>query len=170
MNTVSNSARPTDLKGLMLIPVLIWALSTAPTAAGEWTEEHIMREIAYMAKQLLDMSGKDSVRIESAAFDKPFIGICSEILTKGVKLTCVTPGTQAAKAGLQTGDVVIQMNEVSLANEDLAVTKKRYYKIVESMQTGEEIKLVLVRDGNQMARMVTVGSLSHPAYVLEVDR
>ena len=72
-NTISRT------RGLLITPILVLGLATAPTAAGEWTEEHIMREIAYMAKKLLDMSGKESIRLESPAFDKPFMGICSEV-------------------------------------------------------------------------------------------
>ncbi len=156
---------------LVLTPLLLVGLLSAPVLAGdEWKEEHIMREISYLAQKLLDMSGKDTVKVESPAYVKPFLGVCSEILQEGVKLTCVTPKTQAAKAGLQTGDVVVSMNGLNMVNKDERETKRIYYGIVENMKTGEEMKISLLRDGKRIDVVATVGSLSHPAYVLEVKR
>ena len=167
--TPSNS--PWRIRALLVTPALVLGLVTAPAIAGKWTEEDIMREIAYMAKELLDMSGKESIRLESPAFDRPFMGVCSEPLSdKGLKITCVTPGTQAAKAGLLTGDIVLQMKGQNLVDDDIAVIKERYYKIVKAMKTGDDIEMVLNRDGKTVEVTVTVGALSHPAYVLEVNK
>jgi S1-C subfamily serine protease len=158
------------MKKLLIVPVVLFAFASTLVAAGdEYSEEHIKREISYLAKKLLDMSGKKSVTVEAPAFDRPFIGICAEITPEGVKITCVTPGTQAAKNGLRTGDIVTRMKGVDQHNNgDMTRTKRGYYNIVENMKTGEQIPMSLIRDGKPMELVVTVGSLSHPAYTLKV--
>lgn len=165
---------PQPLRESLLLPMLMISVlvTSIPVFAGdeEWTEEHIMREISYLAKTLLDKSGEESITVESPRFMKPFIGVCSDISDQGVKLTCVTPGTQAAKAGLQTGDIVVKMRGLDLVNKDQSLTKTRYYDVVGSMKTGDKIDMTLMRNGEQQVLTVTVGSLSHPAYVLEVNR
>jgi predicted metalloprotease with PDZ domain len=93
------------------IAVLIATMSTS--LAGS-SEEELRHEISYLAKELLDLSGEDSITVEQPAFMKPFIGICSELLPEGVKLTCITPGHNASKAGLMTGDLVISINDIDL--------------------------------------------------------
>lgn len=158
------------IRQLFGLLILVLTMSSGSLSAGEMSEDEITREIAYMAKKLLDMSGKDAVTIESPAFDKPFIGVCSEITPAGVKLTCVTPGTQAIKAGLQTGDIVTQMNDVSLVAKESSIIKKNYHSLVKNMQTGDKIAMTLLREGETVNVTVTVGALNHPAYVLKVTR
>lgn len=154
----------------VLLPALCLALASTTVLAGEYNEEHLKREISYLAKKLLDMSGKDSVTVESPAYIKPFIGICAEMEREGIRITCVTPGTQAAKNGLKTGDLVTRMKGINVQNEDLAKTKKTYYKIVDEMKTGDKIDMAILRDNKPVQLVVTVGSLSHPAYKLEVNK
>jgi hypothetical protein len=83
--------------------IAVFAAMTSVSFAGS-SEEELRHEISYLAKELLDLSGEDSITVEQPAFMKPFIGICSEVLPEGVKLTCITPKHNAAKAGLTTGD------------------------------------------------------------------
>lgn len=168
-----NSVKPMSLlkklfSSLALSVILLTA--NAAVAGDEWSEEHIKREISYLAKQLLDMSGKESVSVTSSGYTKPFIGICTEISQRGLKITCVTPGTQAQKSGLQTGDMVVKLNGLNLQNKDESRTKKNYFGTVEKMKTGDTIEFILDRDGKRMTLAVQVGSLSHPAYELTVTR
>ena len=168
---MNNTITLNSFRTWLVLPALFAGLLTLPAVAGdEYSEEHIMREISYLAKKLLDMSGEETVTVKSPAYVKPFIGICTEISTSGVKLTCVTPGTQAAKAGLQTGDVMLTMRGENFVNDDDKDTKRAYFNIVENMKTGEKITIALMRDGERREIVVTVGSLSHPGYVLEVTR
>ena len=139
----------------------------------EWLcdEESIKLEIGYMAKKLLDMSGKDSVKVEFNSYLKPFIGICTKILDKGIELTCVTPGTQAEQNGLKTGDVVTRMNDKGLEQSgDLSKIKKQYFAVVKNMKIGDVIKMTLERAGEVIEIDVTVGALNHPGYNLTVTK
>jgi predicted metalloprotease with PDZ domain len=145
------------------IAVLIATMSTS--LAGS-SEEELRHEISYLAKELLDLSGEDSITVEQPAFMKPFIGICSELLPEGVKLTCITPGHNASKAGLMTGDLVISINDIDLTNS----AKNNFYKITKSMRTGDKLTVKLMRYGKLQLVSVTVGAINHPAYTLIVKK
>lgn len=150
---------------------LVLALLASPSYAGEeWSEEHILREISYLAKKLLDRSDKDEIAFESPAFLRPMIGICSDIQEEGIKLTCVTPGTEAAKAGLQTGDLIVKMRGLDFAGVGKTQGSHNFKNIVKTMKTGEKLEIVLYRENKKMEFVVTVGSVSHPAYTLEIKR
>jgi len=133
--------------------------------------EDIMREISFLAKKLLDISGEDSMMVSSPPVRKPFIGVCSSIKSAGIKLTCITPESQADKNGLKTGDIVTSINGVSMAESDIDEDVKHpYWGITRNMQTGDVLKIRLIRGGQTLNIEVTVGSLIQPAYELKVNR
>lgn len=131
-------------------------------------KEDIMLEISYLAKKLLDMSGEDMVTVTSPSVVKPFIGVCSSIQSNGVKLTCITPESQADKNGLKTGDVITYINGISMNEGDNEKRMHAYWDVVKTMKVGDVLKLGLIRAGKELDIDVTVGSLSHPAYTLTV--
>ena len=93
------------------------------------------------------------------------------MLENGIELTCVTPGTQAEKSGLKTGDVVTRMNDKGLEQSgNLNKKKKQYFSVVNNMKTGDVIKMTLVRAGETIEIDVTVGALEHPGYRLTVTK
>ena len=153
--------------------VVLLAIATKPIIAGEdLNEEGIKLEISYLAKRLLDITGEDSYTITSDAVVKPFIGICSNLLDSGVQLTCVTPDSQAAKAGLETGDVITKINGLSVAGQKSKKkdSKGNYWSIVKSMEPGDELKMEIEREGKTRSLDVMVGSLSHPSYSCKIDK
>lgn len=157
---------------LTLVALTFSVVLSAGEKSGkhEPNEEDIKREISFLAKKLIDMSGEDSVVIESAAVVKPFIGVCSSIQRNGVKLTCITPESQADKNGLKTGDVISAINGISMSEQENKDRMHAYWGIVKSMSTGDVLKLDVVRGGAELKLEVTVGSLSHPAFTLEIRR
>lgn len=160
----------------MKIPKILWLLIVAccftisSSHAGEWAEAEIKNEISYLAQKLLDMSGKDTYTVESPAYMKPYLGVCSEISTKGVKITCVTPGSGAAKSGLKTGDILSEIDGVSMMNDDVAKVKDAYYGAVKKMKTGEVMELTVFRGTETITLKATVGTISHPAYTLIISK
>ena len=137
----------------------------------EAKKQEIMTDISFLAKKLLDMSGEDSIVVESPAVMKPFIGICSKILNIGVELTCINPASQAQKGGLKTGDVMLSINGIDMSAETNRKEKDHpFWGIVNNMQTGDILKIVLSRGGEQMTFDVSVGAISHPGYELKVTR
>lgn len=180
MNVINSISHLLEMKKLaikktsklaLLLPLAIaFAGVSTKAVGGEYSEKEIKLEISYLAKKLLDMSGKDSYEISSEAYMRPFIGICSEVTEAGLKLTCVTPGTQAEKNGLKTGDVVLQMNDVDLRGSDLSRSKTAWWTIAEKMKIGDVIKMKVQRGTETLTREVTVGSNSHPAFTLKVKK
>lgn len=159
-----------SIAGIFVI-ALIQGLASNLVLAGAHTEEEIQLEISYLAMKLLEIKAKDSYTLESKALIKPYIGICSTMKKKGIYLSCVTPASQGAKAGLKTGDMVLSINGVSMANQqDYRDPDGDYWKITDRMKIGDELVLELV-DGDKTRELtVTVGSLSHPAYRIEISK
>ena len=159
------------IKNLILLPILLSVVANTTLQAGEeYTEEYILQEMGYLAKKLLDVTGKDSYTAESPQYTKPFIGICTSIDDQGILLTCVTPGTQAEKSGLRTGDIVTRINAVSFLGSKIKKTKESYHTLVKKMKTGDVLKFSLLRDGKNMTIDVTVGVMSHPSFNISIKR
>jgi len=155
----------------VVLIVLLTLLAKAPMVlAGEYhTEEEIKHEISFLAAKLLEISGKDTYFVESPARLLPFIGICTSISEEGIAITCVTPGSQAEKGGLVSGDIVTELNELSMLNEDEVKTKRAYSDVFKTMKTGDDIKLKVQREDKILQLDLTVGSVDHPAFNCEIN-
>jgi len=151
------------------LSIVVFATTTSMSFAGS-SEAELRHEISYLAKELLDLSGEDSITVEQPAFMKPFIGICSNVLPEGVELTCITPKHNAAKAGLKTGDLLIAINGIDVTGMNKHDYKNPYFSITKSMKTGDKLAMKLMRKGKPEEITVTVGAISHPAYTLIVKK
>ena len=137
----------------------------------EWMhEKEIRSEIGYFAMKLLEMSDKDEISLSQEPYTKPFLGVCSEITENGVKLTCITPGHNAGKAGLRTGDMVIELNGNNLISTNTKKVKKDYYDVLMNMQTGDVLNMKIMRGSEEMEFKPTVGKLMQPGYDLTIYR
>lgn len=154
----------------LLVACVLACFASAALSGDEYSEKHLTSEIGFLANKLLKISGKDTYSIEVAPYEKPFIGICTEIKQQGLVLTCVTPRTQAHKGGLKTGDIVTQIKGLNLVNTDDKRTKRAFYGVVESMQTGDVIPLTLNRNGELIKLDIEVGAVSHPGYSLKISK
>lgn len=152
-----------------LVAYLLLALIATPSFAGS-SEAELKYEISFLAKKLLDISGEDSITVEQPAYMKPFIGICSSTSLEGVKLTCITPGHNAAKAGLKTGDLIIAINDIDVTGIRRKGYSNAYYSVTKKMKTGDKLAMTLIRKGVEQVITVTVGAVSHPAYTLTVKK
>jgi len=137
------------------------ALTTTSFAGSR--EEELKNEISYLAKQLLA-----SITIEQPAYMKPFIGICSDVIPRGIKLTCITPGHNASKAGLKTGDLIISINDVDMTGLSKRDKKNAFYDLTKSMKTDDPLALKFIRKGKERSITFKVGAVSHPAYTLTI--
>lgn len=154
---------------IAIVACFAFAITTTPSFAGD-NEKELRYEISFLAKKLLDLSGEDSITVEQPAFMKPFIGICSDIFPDGVKLTCITPGHSAARAGLKTGDLITAINDIDLTGIPRKSHDNVYYGITKKMKTGDKLAMTLIRKGVEQVITVTVGAVSHPAYTLTVKK
>lgn len=139
------------------------------------SQAEIEWEISYLAKRMLDLKGVEYYVIERDGVTKPYIGICTEMKSPGVVLTCVTPDSQAYKSGLKTGDLVTSINDISMANQESLPKDKKskepsYWNIVHNMKVGDQLKFDLLRAGEPVTISLKVGSLNHPTYRLEIGK
>ena len=151
---------------------LFVALLCLSGAAQADKYEELKYEISFLASKLLDESGKETITIKQPAIEKPFLGVCPKPDAKGLKIECITPGHSAAKAGLKTGDLILSYNGLSMASSDSDkdAHKWSYKKMFDSLETGKELELTLLRGGQEMTIDVTVGSIRHPAYTMTISR
>ena len=153
--------------------LLFLMLSTSLTSVlAGYNESELRNEISFLAKKLLDMSGENELTIKQPSINKPYLGICGEPSHSGVLLTCVTPGHNAQKAGLKTGDVIISINGVSMLSQQAHKhdSANAYYKMMGAMKTDDILKLTLLRHGKERQKDVPVGKLSQPSYTLIIKR
>ena len=96
------------------------------------------------------------------------LGAASSADTAGVKIDAVRDGGPAAKAGLKAGDVLVEINGVSLKvsrddAEDLALTgmaQRRLQRVLAKAKPGDEVALRVRTGGTGAGRAVTVKSVS----------
>lgn len=72
--------------------------------------------------------------------------------TKGVMITKVYPGTPSDKAGLQVGDIILKINSFYINNENTI------FGVFYEFRTGEEIDLLIVRDGKELKKKMKLES------------
>jgi S1-C subfamily serine protease len=72
--------------------------------------------------------------------------------TKGVMITKIYPGTPSDKAGLQVGDIILKINSFYINNENTI------FGVFYEFRTGEEIDLLIVRDGKELKKKMKLES------------
>ncbi|MCP4464138.1 MAG: PDZ domain-containing protein, partial [Planctomycetaceae bacterium] len=80
-----------------------------------------------------------------------FMGVNLSQTDRGVAITRVTADSPAQKGGLARGDVVIKVNGESFTKIDKLIPR------VKSFPPGEEIRLTVLRDGNEIVADVVLG-------------
>ena len=69
---------------------------------------------------------------------------------EGVKIDSLVPGSPAEQAGLQAGDVLIQLDDTRLA--DL----RAFSNFLKTLAPGQSVAAVVIRDGEELTMTVTV--------------
>jgi len=94
--------------------------------------------------------------------DRAVIGVVLGPETpEGVELVGVSPDGPAEKAGLQTGDILVSLGDAKL-EEAKGAAKPRVYEIMETVKAGDEIPVVVERDGKTLEYTI-VAELREPA-------
>jgi S1-C subfamily serine protease len=75
--------------------------------------------------------------------------------TRGVRLTAVTPGSGAEKAGLKAGDLLLSLNGSALSAEGKVSPQKRMKDVMRKLKAGDEVKVEFERDGRKRSTTVT---------------
>lgn len=98
--------------------------------------------------------------IENGTAEHAFVGISTNDATAeldgknvmGASIVSVSPGTPAAEAGLESGDVITALNGVSVASSESLVG------LIRSLQPGQVVELTIIRGGEEIKKSVTLGS------------
>jgi len=110
---------------------------------------------------------------------RPWLGVKTQVVTSDVaealglpkpgghRITQVYPGTQAAKAGLQPGDIIVSLNDKPLRATRIQDVEE-LKRAIENLSVGENAKLGLLRAGKPAA--VTVSLEATPASASKAKR
>jgi membrane-associated protease RseP (regulator of RpoE activity) len=82
----------------------------------------------------------------------PFMGVATQQTQGGLQITEVVDNSAAAKAGLQTGDVITQFDG------DAVTTPAQLGNAVAQHDVGDQVKVTFTRDGQTKTVTVTLGS------------
>lgn len=141
---------------------------------GKWKQhskqEELKHEVSYLAQKLLDISGEEMLTVTQEPYKKPFLGVCSAVSPGGVQLTCITPGHAAEAAGLRTGDMVVEIDGISMLSPKTENVKKVYYDKLGAMKKGQILTIKVFRGSEEKTIKATVGEFSQPGYTLTIRR
>ncbi|MGQ9539799.1 MAG: PDZ domain-containing protein [Armatimonadota bacterium] len=98
---------------------------------------------------------------------KPWLGVKTQVVTpevakavgveeaRGFRITEVYPWTEAGKAGLRVGDIILAVNDTELsASRPQDADELR--RIIEDLSVGEEVDLTILRGGKEQKVAVTL--------------
>jgi 2-alkenal reductase len=106
--------------------------------------------------------------IEQGYFARPYMGISFQPINPdiaerynlpakwGVYITKVESGSPANAAGLQEGDIITKVGDITIDETHSYVNSLFSYK------PGETIKLVVMREGKETQLQITLGEAKHP--------
>jgi predicted metalloprotease with PDZ domain len=111
-----------------------------------------------------EILGYAGYRAEKAARTRPTIGTVIERSDEGVRIMRVSDGSQAARAGLRSGDLVLQANGTDLGKDPQSLISKL------SENIGHSVKLSIRRGTENLTTDVEVGTADDSNYkVAEVQ-
>ena len=105
--------------------------------------------------------------IQQGYFARPYIGISYQPIDPniadrydlpaqwGAYITDVDSGSPASDAGLQQGDIITRIGDVTLDETHT------YVNTLFTFKPGDQIALTLIRDGNEMQIPITLGEAKH---------
>jgi serine protease Do len=109
---------------------------------------HMIEELK--AKGEIDRNFEIGMRIQS--IDESIAKYYDLERTKGVIITKIYPGTPSDKAGLQVGDIILQIDDFHINNDNTI------FGVFYEFRTGQEIELLIVRDGEEMHKKMKLES------------
>jgi len=104
-------------------------LATLNSAAGgDWNpffERYVEGTAPLPYAESLAQAGLE-LRVATEPGAPPDLGVAVQAMDRGVRITAIRPGGAADRAGLERDDVLVAVDELSLATEDLATRLKMY--------------------------------------------
>jgi C-terminal processing protease CtpA/Prc len=113
------------------------------------------REVARAHRELARASAeRQEIRFINLG-ERPVIGVVlGPQVPAGVQITGVSPDGPAEKAGLQTGDILVSISGVTLAEEGGA-GRDAIFRVMDETKPGEDLSLMVERDAQLLEFSVT---------------
>lgn len=86
----------------------------------------------------------DDYSVYASPASGPFLGVTFDKDKEGAKITSVTKGSPADKAGLQKDDIITKIENTRIDNEE-----NNLYDVISKQKTGDEIKINFLRNGKK---------------------
>ena len=147
--------KPTLLAAALMLacsPTFAAEMSEAERAAARKELDAARGELRELTKRIADLSmqlgdhGPRAFAFEFAGEPRrALIGVVLAPDELGAKITAVTPGGPAAKAGLTSGDVILAINQKAIGKQRAAVDGVR--ETVGALEAGTEVSVRYQRDG-----------------------
>jgi predicted metalloprotease with PDZ domain len=104
--------------------------------------------------------GYAGYQAKMTARTSPTIGVGLDRSNEGVRISRVTPGGQAAQAGLRVGDIVLSADGADLRNDPQALISKLNEKI------GQQVRLSIKRGAQEITSRLVVSTRNDVSYKL----
>jgi S1-C subfamily serine protease len=124
--------------------------------------ERAAREVARLSAEIVGPEVEEVVRRLRLEGRRAMLGVSIEQAEDGVLVAGVTPGGPAAEAAVSSGDVITAINGIDVSGPDGV---RRLVDEMGNVAPGDEVPLVLMRDGEQRAVNVTATEFSVRRYV-----
>lgn len=116
--------------------------ATAARREMEQAKVEMERASARLAELSQRLAREDiEAALARPAFDRPIVGVVlATEATDGVRLAAVTPESPAAKAGLRSGDVLLQINGVALEGSSAEDRLRQARDLIGNLEEDDEVK------------------------------
>ncbi len=135
------------------------AENVADTDLSSFFERYVRGTDLLPYDELLKPAGL-RLRVEVAPDAPPSLGILVQPEATGVRIFAVVPGGAADRAGLSRDDILIAVDDQSLATEDLGSRLRAY-------QPGAKVPFTVERHGQRQIIYVTLGPPTPGQYLIE---
>jgi predicted metalloprotease with PDZ domain len=119
-------------------------------------ERYVRGTVALPYEEILKLAGLE-LRAAAASNAAPSLGVLAQPENQGARIFAVTPGGPADRAGLSRDDLLIDVDDQSLATEDLA-TRLRPYPV------GAKVPMTFERHGRRERVTVTLDPPARSQY------
>jgi S1-C subfamily serine protease len=117
----------------------------------------LSRRMAELSMQLGDAGPQAYAFRYLSDSERGMIGVVLSADDAGTRIDAVTPDGPASRAGLKSGDILVQINGKALAADSARASKADARRLLADLDVGEEVRLGYRRDNGEL-REVTVSA------------
>lgn len=126
-----------------------------------------------VARLSMQLNGPDIERAMRMRFFRPDHAILGVTISdaedaaedgKGVKISAVTPGGPAEKAGLRAGDVITGINDATFKSKRDASAADRLVEFMDDVKPGDNLKVAYLRAGKAATAGIKAGHLDRDSF------